>query len=79
MSKDILVTMREEAERALAKSAKGRRWAMLIDLRKCVGCHACTVACMSENKLPPGVVYRPVKEFQRGVYPNPRRIFVPRP
>lgn len=79
MSKDILVTMREDVERALAKTSKGRRWAMLIDLRKCVGCHACTVACMSENKLPPGVVYRPVKEFQRGAYPNPRRIFVPRP
>ena len=79
MSKDLLVLMREEAERALTRSAKGRRWAMLIDLRKCVGCHGCTVACMSENKLPPGVVYRPVKEFQRGVYPNPRRIFVPRP
>jgi molybdopterin-containing oxidoreductase family iron-sulfur binding subunit len=79
MSKDILVTMREDAGRALGKPAKERRWAMLIDLRKCVGCHGCTVACMSENKLPPGVVYRPVKEFQRGTYPNPRRIFVPRP
>lgn len=79
MSKDILVTMQEDAGRALAKSEKGRRWAMLIDLRKCVGCHGCTVACMSENKLPPGVVYRPVLEFERGVYPNPRRIFLPRP
>ncbi len=79
MSKDILITLREDAVRAIAKPAKGRRWAMLIDLRKCVGCHGCTVACISENKLPPGIVYRPVKEFQRGAYPNPKRVFVPRP
>lgn len=27
-------------------------WGMLIDLRKCVGCYACTVVCQIENKLP---------------------------
>jgi tetrathionate reductase subunit B len=30
----------------------GRRWAMLVDIRKCIGCQACTVACIMENRVP---------------------------
>ncbi|MER3513058.1 MAG: (4Fe-4S)-binding protein, partial [Chloroflexota bacterium] len=55
---DILLRMQEELKRALAKPREQRRWVMVIDLRKCVGCSACTIACIAENKLPPGVVYR---------------------
>ena len=32
----------------------GKHWAMLIDLRKCVGCQACTVSCHAENNVPVG-------------------------
>lgn len=74
-----LERMRAELERALAKPASERRWVMVIDLRKCVGCHACTVACVAENHLPPGVVYRPVLEEEFGTYPNVARRFTPRP
>ncbi len=76
---DVLERMRVELRRALAKPREERRWVMVIDLRKCVGCHACTVACIAENKLPPGVVYRPVIEEEIGTYPNVARRFVPRP
>lgn len=76
---DVLERMRVELNRALAKPREERRWVMVIDLRKCVGCHACTVACIAENKLPPGVVYRPVIEEEIGTYPNVARRFVPRP
>ncbi len=76
---DVLERMRRELVRALEKPPEERRWVMVIDLRKCVGCHACTIACVAENRLPPGVVYRPVLEEEWGVYPNVGRRFVPRP
>jgi len=79
MEKDILVRMQEDLERALKKPADKRRWAMLLDLRKCVGCHACTIGCISENKLPPKTAYRPVFEYEQGAYPKPSRTFLPRP
>ncbi len=77
--KDILVAMRDDLERAARRPAQERRWVMVIDQRKCIGCHACTIGCVAENKLPPGVVYRPVLEEETGTYPRVGRKFTPRP
>ncbi|GAB4160568.1 MAG: 4Fe-4S dicluster domain-containing protein [Candidatus Promineifilaceae bacterium] len=76
---DVLERMRADLSRAMKKPVAERRWVMVIDLRKCVGCHACTIACVAENKLPPGVVYRPVMIEEIGVYPNVTMRFTPRP
>lgn len=78
-NEDDLVRMQRELMRAMAKPVERRHWIMVIDIRKCVGCQSCTIACVAENKLPPGVVYRPVttQEFWR--YPNIRVEFLPRP
>ncbi len=76
---DILVRMQRELVRAMAKPAEERHWIMVIDLRKCVGCYACTIGCIAENKLPPGVVYRPVITQEAGEFPNVQLRFMPRP
>lgn len=76
---NILLRMQADLQRALAKPMEQRRWVMVIDQRKCVGCSSCTVACKAENQLPPGVVYRPVIEEEIGTYPNVSRRFTPRP
>ena len=76
---DHLIRMQRDLQRALEGDPEKVKWSMVIDLGKCIGCHACTVACVAENKLPPGVVYRPVLEEEIGTYPHVRRRFVPRP
>lgn len=76
---DILLRLQQELKLALKKPPEERHWHMVIDLRKCVGCSACTIACIAENKLPPGVVYRPVLDEEIGDYPNVTRRFTPRP
>lgn len=77
--RDILDIMRDDLQRALKKPRHERRWAMAIDLKKCIGCHACTTGCMSENLTPPDIHYRPVKEEEIGEYPNCSVRFLPRP
>ena len=77
--KDILDIMHEDLQRALKKPRAERRWAMAIDLTKCIGCHACTTGCMSENLTPPEIHYRPVKEEELGEFPNTGMRFLPRP
>lgn len=76
---DPIIRMMRDLKRALQKPLEERSWAMVIDLRKCVGCHACTISCIAENKLGPGLVYRPVMEEETGEYPNVRERFIPRP
>ncbi len=68
-----------DLERALAKPVEQRKWVMVIDLQKCTGCKSCTVSCVAENNLPPGVVYRPVIEEEIGEFPDVRKRFTPRP
>lgn len=37
-----------------AAAGTGPRYAMAIDLRRCIGCQACTIACAAENRVASG-------------------------
>jgi Fe-S-cluster-containing dehydrogenase component len=75
----ILERMRQDLLRAIKKPVAERKWVMVIDQQKCIGCRACNISCNTENNLPPGVVYRPVLSEEVGKYPNVGRIFTPKP
>lgn len=51
------------------------QYGFVIDNRKCIGCHACTVACKSEHNVPVGVNRTWVKQVEKGVFPETRRLF----
>jgi len=51
------------------------RYGFVIDQRRCIGCHACTVACKEENRVPLGAFRTWVKYIERGSFPNTRRYF----
>jgi len=51
------------------------RWAKVIDHTRCIGCHACSTACKSENQVPLSVHRTYVKYVDIGRFPQSRRVF----
>ncbi len=51
------------------------KYGFVIDNRKCIGCHACTTACKSEHQVPVGVNRTWVKQVEKGIFPDTRRLF----
>lgn len=50
-------------------------YAFVIDNRRCIGCHACSVACKTEHAVPLGVARTWVKYVEKGAFPDTRRVF----
>jgi tetrathionate reductase subunit B len=66
-----------------AKAAKRHRhskiqYAMVVDTRRCTGCHACSVACKAEYDVPLGATRSWVEYIEKGDFPNVTRNFLPR-
>jgi molybdopterin-containing oxidoreductase family iron-sulfur binding subunit len=77
MALNEVLRMHEDLDKALEKPMGKRSWTMVIDVRKCVGCHACAVSCTAENVCPPGTSYRKVFETEQGEFPTLNRWFMP--
>ncbi|MBF0351886.1 MAG: 4Fe-4S dicluster domain-containing protein [SAR324 cluster bacterium] len=50
--------------------ARERKYAMIIDTRRCVGCSACVYACKSENDVPEGYCRDWIVQKVEGVFPE---------
>lgn len=53
------------------------KYAMVVDVDRCVGCQTCTAACKHTNATAPGVQWRKVLDFEVGEFPEVRRTFLP--
>src|SRR2546422_11659292 len=58
---------------AMTEPTRQIKWAKVIDQTRCIGCHACTTACKSENEVPLSVTRTYVKHVDIGEFPQTRR------
>lgn len=67
--------------------AKRHKWGMVVDIDRCTGCQACTVACWAENNIPlntqdiidqrRGFYWIRIERYWEGEYPNLKARFIP--
>ncbi len=54
------------------------KYGMVIDLKECIGCQACSVSCKVEHGTPPGIFWNRVSEIEEGEFPAVRKYYLPR-
>jgi len=58
---------------------KKKKYGMVINLDKCLGCKTCTIACNTENSVLTTKTWNVVLDTVKNDYPNYKRKFIPRP
>jgi phenylacetyl-CoA:acceptor oxidoreductase subunit 1 len=53
-----------------------KRYGMVVDVNRCVGCHTCTISCKHANDTTPDVQWRSVLDVEQGEYPSVERFFL---
>jgi formate dehydrogenase iron-sulfur subunit len=54
----------------------GEQYRFHFDMRKCIGCKCCVVACNEQNGNPASINWRRVVELEGGFFPNAARAFL---
>lgn len=57
--------------------AQGKKYGMIIDLQKCVGCGACAISCKNENNVQDNVAWASRIKRTTGKFPNVRYEYMP--
>jgi len=70
-----MTTLAEPSASSALETGPRPRWVKVLDQTRCIGCHACTTACKSENDVPLGVTRTYVKSVDVGHFPQVRRAF----
>ncbi|MDE3077382.1 MAG: 4Fe-4S dicluster domain-containing protein [Chloroflexota bacterium] len=50
---------------------------MVIDLKRCIGCYGCVIACKEEHGTPPGIFFTRVYDEESGTFPRVKKRFIP--
>ena len=58
-------------------AARSKRYALVIDSKKCINCKACVVACRAEYNVPLANTRPWINEETRGVWPKLMAVFQP--
>jgi phenylacetyl-CoA:acceptor oxidoreductase 27-kDa subunit len=46
------------------------RWGMAIEMKRCIGCNACVLACKAEHFVPPEIFWNRILIGEKGKYPH---------
>lgn len=53
------------------------RYGMVIDLKRCLGCNSCTIACKQRSATPKGTDWSKVVQWETGEFPNVHLNYLP--
>lgn len=59
------------------ESHQSKKWGMVIDLNRCIGCHSCVIACKAQNNTVAGRFSTRIVIDEVGTLNEPRKSFIP--
>ena len=72
-SRDQRHSLRDSSRMPDRTPGPGEQYRFHVDMRACIGCKCCVVACNEQNGNPPAINWRRVREIEGGWFPNTSR------
>jgi molybdopterin-containing oxidoreductase family iron-sulfur binding subunit len=73
-----------KSEKVEEETIMEKRYGMIIDLKRCIGCHTCSIACKAEHNIPKGsylkvhTVGGGAMDTPKGTYPDLKMHYLPK-